>query len=132
MKPAIGSIVSMQGEARIEGVAGGGASTAHVYTVPAGEPFLDALARAILSGDLPRRGGTAPDLLDLPAMTLLLPTRRATRALQDAFLRVSGGRSMLLPSIRPISEGDEDASLIADVFRIDRGWRRGRGSTGDQ
>ncbi len=105
----------MQGEARTGGVARSGSAAASVYTVPAGEPFLDVLAKAILKGDLPRRGGSVPELLDLPKMTLLLPTRRATRALQDAFLRASGGRSMLLPSIRPISEGDEDASLIADV-----------------
>ena len=105
----------MQGEVRTSGVAMSGEAAAHVYTVPAGQPFLDALAKAILSGDLPRSGGPAPEQLDLPQMTLLLPTRRATRALQDAFLRASGGRSMLLPSIRPISEGDEDASLFADV-----------------
>lgn len=51
--------------------------------------------------------------MDLPRVTLYLPTRRATRALQDAFLRASGGRALLLPRIVPISEGEEDLSLIA-------------------
>lgn len=84
-----------------------------IFTVPAGEPFLDSLARAILAGDLPRRGGPKPEPLDLPDYTLILPTSRATRAVEEAFLRVSGGRAMLLPKIVPISEGDEDASLFA-------------------
>lgn len=55
----------------------------------------------------------APTLLELPRITLYLPTRRATRALQDAFLRAAGGRALLLPKIVPISEGEEDLSLIA-------------------
>ena len=42
-----------------------------------------------------------------------MPTRRATRALQDGFLRAAGGRALLLPKIVPISEGEEDLSLIA-------------------
>ncbi|MEQ1711200.1 MAG: double-strand break repair protein AddB, partial [Hyphomicrobium sp.] len=86
-----------------------------VFTVPAGQPFLDALARAILSGDLPHPGGPAPDPLALPAMTLLMPTRRAARALQEAFLRQSGGAAMLLPQIRPISEGDEELTLLSGL-----------------
>jgi ATP-dependent helicase/nuclease subunit B len=80
--------------------------------VPAGRPFLDALAEAVLRGDLPTPGGPAPDLLHLPRYTLLLPTRRAARALQEAFLRASGGKAMLLPRIRPIAEGQEDLSLL--------------------
>lgn len=80
--------------------------------MPPGRPFLDCLAAAILAGDLPAAGGRAPDPLDLPGITLLLPTRRATRALQEAFLRASGGRAMLLPNITPISEGEEELSLL--------------------
>ncbi len=84
-----------------------------IYTVPAGKPFLDHLARAILDGNLPSPGGAPPDTLGLAGVTLLMPTRRATRALQEAFLEVSGGRAMLLPAIRPIAEGDEELSLLA-------------------
>ena len=83
-----------------------------IFTVPPGRPFLEALAGAILAGHLPRSGGAPPPLLDLPNITILLPTRRATRALQEAFLKAGGGRAMLLPAIRPIAESDEDASLI--------------------
>lgn len=86
--------------------------TSNIFTVPPGQPFLDALARAILMGDLPAVGGRAPGPLELPAYTLLMPTRRAARALQEAFLRAGGGRAMLLPRIRPIAEGQEELGLI--------------------
>jgi ATP-dependent helicase/nuclease subunit B len=83
-----------------------------LFTVPLGRPFLGALAEAILAGDLPRQGGAPPSAIELSQMTLLLPTRRAARALGEAFLQASGGRSMLLPRIRPISEGQEDLALL--------------------
>ncbi|MDX2159531.1 MAG: double-strand break repair protein AddB [Hyphomicrobiaceae bacterium] len=83
-----------------------------VFTVPPGRPFLTALARAILAGDLPRSGGIAPSRLDLPAWTILMPTRRAARTLQEAFLAAAGGNALLLPAIRPIAEGQEDLGLI--------------------
>ena len=86
-----------------------------IFTVPPGRPFLDCLAAALLSGDLPEPGGAPPDPLDLPSYTIMLPTRRASRALQDAFLRASGGKTMLLPRIVPIAEGDEDAALLANL-----------------
>ncbi len=92
-----------------------------IYTVPAGQPFLRALASALLRGDLPARGGPKPSPVDLTDVTLYLPTRRATRALQDAFLAAGDGRAMLLPSILPISEGDEDLSLVTDAARGERG-----------
>lgn len=86
-----------------------------VFSVPPGRPFLHALATAILAGDLPASGGHAPQLLDLPAITLLLPTRRATRAMQDAFLSAGGGRAMMLPRIRPISESEEELTLLSGL-----------------
>ena len=92
-----------------------------IYTVPAGQPFLRALAAAILNGDLPSPGGDKPSPVDLTGITLYLPTRRATRALQEAFLEAGGGRAMLLPTILPISEGNEDLSLIVDAARGERG-----------
>lgn len=86
-----------------------------ILTIPSTEPFLSTLARALLDGTLP--GGGAPPLtpLDLASMTILLPTRRAARSLQNAFLAASGARALLLPAIRPISEGDEELSLIAGL-----------------
>jgi ATP-dependent helicase/nuclease subunit B len=97
------------------GSAGGRVGSARVFTVPSGRPFLTSIAEAILRGELPRPGGHAPDPLALPDFTLLLPTRRAARALQEAFLAAGGGRAMTLPQIRPISAGDEDLSLLAGL-----------------
>jgi ATP-dependent helicase/nuclease subunit B len=89
--------------------------SARVFTVPPGRPFLTSLARAILGGDLPTPGGRAPSALELPDVTLLLPTRRAARAMQEAFLVASAGRAMLLPRIRPISEGEEELTLLSGL-----------------
>ena len=49
-----------------------------VYSIPAGVAFADALAEGLM-----RRAGDDP--LALAAITILLPTRRAVRALTDAF-----------------------------------------------
>ena len=88
---------------------------ANIFTVPLGVPFLEALARAILQGDLPAQGGKPPDVLSLPNISLLLPTRRAARAAREAFLAVSGARAIVMPRIRPISEGEDDLSLLASL-----------------
>lgn len=83
-----------------------------VFTVPLGQPFLSSLAEAILDGHLPRIGGAKPSPFDLSHITLLLPTPRAARTLSDAFLAASGKSAILLPRIRPISEGQEDLALL--------------------
>lgn len=91
-----------------------------IYTVSPGRPFLRTLAEAILAGDLPAPGGAPPDPISLASYALMLPTRRATRALQEAFLAASGGAALLLPAIRPIAEGQEDLSLVASAADPDR------------
>ena len=91
------------------------ADAARVYTVPPGRAFLDAIANALLGGDLPVPGGAVPKPLDLPNITVLLPTRRAARALQEAFLSAGGGAAMMLPRIRPISEGEDDLTLLSGL-----------------
>jgi double-strand break repair protein AddB len=83
-----------------------------VFTIPPSAPFLPTLARAILAGDLPSPGGRNIDPLSLPQATIYLPTRRAVRALRDAFLEASGGKAVLLPSIRALGDPDEDAAII--------------------
>ena len=85
---------------------------AGLYTIAPGLPFLDTLARAILLGHLPHQGGAPPDPITLSRYTLLLPTRRAARALAQSFLTASGGQAMLLPRVKPISEGEDDLSLM--------------------
>jgi len=86
-----------------------------VYTVPPGASFLDALAGAIVRGDLPHAGGTPPDPLDLTGITVLVPTRRAERAIGEAFLQAGGSSAMLLPRIRPISQGDDERALFSEL-----------------
>lgn len=99
-------------------------ATSAIFSVPPGRAFLDCLAGAILDGNLPRAGGAVPGPLDLAGWTLLLPTRRAARAFQDAFLRASarrtpGTRAMLLPRIKPIAEGNEDLTLLTGFAGLD-------------
>lgn len=77
-----------------------------VYTIPAGVPFADALAQGILSQF------ADSDPITISALTILLPTRRAVRAVHEAFLRVSGGAAMLLPQLRALGDADaEDLSF---------------------
>lgn len=86
-----------------------------VYTIANGTPFLPALVRALVAGQFSPEGGGGIDPLDLSATTILLPTRRAERALADACLSVTGRRAMLLPRIRAISGPDEDQLLVGAV-----------------
>ena len=81
------------------------ATSPAIYTIPAGVAFADALAQGILS----RHAGDDP--LTLSALIILLPTRRAVRAVREAFLRAGGGRVMLLPQMRAL--GDADAEELA-------------------
>ncbi len=83
-----------------------------VFTIPTGTAFLPALVSALLNGDLPRPDGAQPDPIDLSGITIMLPTRRAERALADMFLSASGRSAMLLPRIRAIAGPDEDNLLI--------------------
>jgi ATP-dependent helicase/nuclease subunit B len=72
-----------------------------IYTLPAGAAFLKSLARSLLNGEV-----CAPQ--DLGDVRLLLPTRRACRSLQDAFLDVRDGAAMLLPRLQPLGDVDEE------------------------
>ena len=95
----------MAGE--IDPVIGG---SPRVYTIPAGIAFADALAEGLM-----RRAGDDP--LALAAITILLPTRRAVRALTDAFLRVTEGRALLLPRLLALADldGDQDVLAAGDI-----------------
>lgn len=74
-----------------------------VATIAAGEPFLEVLAAYLLEQDEARLAETL----------LLLPSRRACLAARAAFLRIAGGRPLLLPRLLPIGEPDE-AELVLD------------------
>jgi len=82
------------------------ASRSNVYTIPPGTPFVDVLATGIrdLAGDEPE---------NLTRCTVMLPTQRARRALQEAFLRQSAGRALLLPKLVALGELDEDELALS-------------------
>lgn len=82
-----------------------------VYTIAPGVSFLDELARAVLTGTF-ASGELALDPLALGDVTILLPTRRAARQLQQSFLDASRQNALLLPVIRPIGEASEDLTLL--------------------
>ena len=83
-----------------------------VYTIAPDRPFLATLADGLL-------GMTAGDPLRLTRVTILLPTRRAVRALRDAFLRAApegrqAGTPLLLPHMRPIGDLDSDELTLSE------------------
>jgi len=83
-----------------------------VFTIPSGVSFLDALADGIVA-----RLGDDPAVLT--RATILLPTRRACRAMREAFLRRSGGRPTLLPQLRPIGDVDDDELALTSNGDLD-------------
>ncbi len=76
-----------------------------LFTIPAGAPFADLLVRGLRA-----RIGASPDAL--ADAIVLVPTRRAVRALREAFLRASEGRPLLLPRMEAIGDIDDDEMLL--------------------
>jgi ATP-dependent helicase/nuclease subunit B len=79
---------------------------ARLFTIPPGVSFVDALAAGLLAE-------TSGDPLTLARYTILLPTRRARRALDEAFLRQGDGRPLLLPRTLPLGDLDPDDAMLA-------------------
>jgi ATP-dependent helicase/nuclease subunit B len=77
-------------------------------SLPPTAPFLDTVAADWLAAfpDDPGRG------------LILLPTRRAARALVEAFLHVSGGRPMLLPRVTAIGALDEAPLALSGALDL--------------
>ena len=87
---------------------------ANIFSIPPGQPFLRTLAEALLDGRLVKSFRFDGDPLALADVTIYLPTRRAARALAGAFTaimaqRQAGSASAILPTIRPIGEGGDEA-----------------------
>ncbi len=84
-----------------------------VLTIPAGLPFLKVLAARLLDGTLaPDYRYDPGDPLSLSRVTILVPTRRAARVLRSEFVDLLGGRSAILPVIRPLGETEEDGGFF--------------------
>jgi ATP-dependent helicase/nuclease subunit B len=82
----------------------------NLFFVPPHVPFLDAIAVEWLS--------RAADPLDAARGVILLPTRRAARALAEAFLRAGNGRPLLLPRITAFGALDEAPLAMSGVLDL--------------
>jgi ATP-dependent helicase/nuclease subunit B len=80
-----------------------------LYSIAPHRPFLEDLGAQLLASADP------VDPLALSRMTILLPTRRACRGLQETFLRLSDGRALVLPRMIPVGDIDEDELQITEV-----------------
>ncbi|MBB4170335.1 ATP-dependent helicase/nuclease subunit B [Rhizobium sp. BK538] len=86
-------------------------------TIPAGLPFLKTLAEGLCDGRLtPRFRYDPDDPLSLSKVTIYLPTRRAARVLRSEFVDFLGGRSAILPVIRPLGETDDDSGYFDEAL----------------
>lgn len=68
------------------------------FNIAAHRPFLEDLARGLLDA-LPGE--------DLAGAVVLLPSRRAVRALGEAFVKATDGQALLLPQIRALGDLEE-------------------------
>ncbi|WP_377299076.1 double-strand break repair protein AddB [Rhizobium sp. SGZ-381] len=84
-----------------------------ILTVPAAVPFLRTVAESLCDGRLLPSFRYAPDdPLSLSKVTIYVPTRRAARVLRSEFVDLLGGRSAILPLIRPLGETDDDVGFF--------------------
>jgi ATP-dependent helicase/nuclease subunit B len=97
------------------------ARTPQVSNIAAGASFLHVLARTILQR---HAEAVRADPFALADITILLPTRRAVRALGEIFLTEWTARTarpkaaLALPLIRPLGDIDEEALTIASDFSL--------------
>ena len=84
-----------------------------IYTIAPERPFLKTLALGLFAM-------AEGDALALPRMRVLLPTRRAVRALREAFLSAElpgreAGTPLLLPRMNAIGDLDSDELLLSEA-----------------
>lgn len=77
----------------------------NVFTIPPSISFTDTLASNLIE-----KARKEEELLS--QTLILLPTRRACRSLQEAFLRQSHGKPLLLPQMKSFGDIDADDLLI--------------------
>ncbi len=83
----------------------------NLFTIDADIPFLDTLAASWLDAAQGEPARVADGVI-------LLPTRRAARALAEAFLRESGGKPLLLPRIIAFGALDEAPLALAGALDL--------------
>ena len=87
----------------------------NLFSIPAGVPFLAAIAAGWQSQ---AAHGSAGDALAASRGLILLPTRRAARALAEEFLRHGDGKPMLLPRIAALGALDEAPLALAGALTL--------------
>ena len=88
-------------------------ATANVLTIPPGLPFLKTLVAALCDGRLTGHFRYDPGRSAVACrVTIFVPTRRAARVLRSEFVDLLGGRSAILPMIRPLGETDDDSGFF--------------------
>jgi ATP-dependent helicase/nuclease subunit B len=80
-----------------------------LFNIEPGDPFLPRLAKSLLDGALVEGIDRTISPLELAGVTVLVPTRRAARALRGVLAAEMGGVGALLPDIRPLGEFEDEA-----------------------
>ncbi len=80
--------------------------SAKIFTIAAGLPFAETLARGLIA-----RFDAGNNPLALADVTIYLPTRRAVRTLGERFAQSLGGAA-LLPQLVPLGDIDDDEILF--------------------
>ncbi len=78
---------------------------AKTFTIDATDNFTHTLVKGVWE-----RFGDNP--LTLSDIRIFLPTRRACRAVANAFLQLSNGKAMVLPRLIPLGEADTDEETL--------------------
>ncbi|MDR3493758.1 MAG: double-strand break repair protein AddB [Ancalomicrobiaceae bacterium] len=89
-------------------MADGLAAMPRLFSIDPTRPFLPTLVDALVDGRIIPGFRPLDDPLMLGEATILLPTRRAARALREAFLERFGGRAVILPRILAVGDVDDD------------------------
>lgn len=88
----------------------------NVFSIHPGLPFLRTLAQTICDGTVvPGFRYDPNDPLSLADMTIYVPTRRSARTLRSEFVDLLGGRSAILPVIRPLGDTDGDSGFFDEA-----------------
>lgn len=88
-------------------------SSPRIFSIPPGVAFLRRLAESLCDGTLIEDFRYEPaDPLVLSEATIHVPTRRAARALRSEFVDLLGGGTAVLPTIRALGDGEDDADYL--------------------
>ncbi|WP_350335344.1 double-strand break repair protein AddB [Coralliovum pocilloporae] len=93
--------------------------TSALFSIPPSAPFFETFVDALLAGQIRPVSRPSEDPFALADVTVLVPTRRAVRGLEDVFLDRLGGKAAILPRIELLGVSDEDELTLSADFPID-------------